>query len=76
MTHHTDMQRIGKAYSRLRRAKDAFRFIRDRAREGSHALERTQARFVAITYGVPVETVRRIKARFRNELSFTEAGGT
>lgn len=63
------------AYSKLRRAKDVFKFIRRQAREGSASLERTKARFVAITYGVPIETVKRIKARFRNELSFPEAGG-
>jgi hypothetical protein len=62
------------AYGKLRRVKDAFKFIRDRAREGSASLERTKARFVAITYGVPVETVKRIKARFRNELSFSSEG--
>jgi hypothetical protein len=61
-----------KAYGRLRRVKDAYRFIRDRSREGSAALERTQARFVADTYGIETALVRRMKARFRTELSFQE----
>ena len=63
-----------KAYSRLRRAKDSFRFIRNMARQGSQRLEGTQSRFVALTYGIPAETVKRIKARFRNELSFSDGG--
>jgi hypothetical protein len=60
------------AYSRLRRVKDAFRFVRSQASKGSAALEATQSRFVASTYGVEVSLVKRIKARFRNELSFGE----
>lgn len=63
-----------KAYSRLRRAKDVFKFIRSMARQGSQRLEGTQSRFVAVTYGIPCETVKRIKARFRNELSFSSEG--
>lgn len=61
-----------KAYTRLRRAKDVFKHIRTSAREGF--LERTQSRFVGSTYGIPVETVKAIKARFRNELSFSGEG--
>lgn len=58
--------------TRLQRVKYCFRFIRDRAAEGSIALEATQSRFVASTYGVEQSLVKRIKARFRNELSFGE----
>lgn len=58
--------------TRLARVKYAFRFIRGQSRKGSDALERTKARFVGQTYGVEPELVKRIKARFRNELSFGE----
>lgn len=47
-------------YSRLARVKDAFRFIRSMA----------VSRHVANTYGIETELVKRMKARFRNELSF------
>ena len=67
-------EQISKAYPRGRRVRDAFRFIRDRAREGSHQLETTKARHVAITYGIECDLVRRMKAHFRNELSFSEGG--
>lgn len=62
-------------YTRLRRVIHAFRFIRNRARVGSAAMERTKSRFVANTYGIETELVKRIKARFRNELSFGEESG-
>jgi hypothetical protein len=66
------------AYPRLRRIKDAFRFIRSRAAEGTAALERTKARHVAATYGLrrvgDIDLVKRMKARFRNELSFNGEG--
>ena len=62
------------AYTRLKRVKDAFKFIRSCARMGPVELERTKSRHVAGTYGLrengDVELVKRIKARFRNELSF------
>lgn len=62
------------AYTRLRRVKDAFRFIRDCAALGPGALERTQSVHVARTYGIERDVVKRIKARFRNELSFSGEG--
>jgi hypothetical protein len=62
------------AYTRLARVKDAFRFIRSRAEHGSAALERTQSRFVGQTYGVEAELIKKMKARFRNELSFNGEG--
>ena len=63
------------AYSRLRRVKDAYKFIRACAAKGSAALERTKSRHVSSTYGLnDVELVKRMKARFRNELSFGEGG--
>jgi hypothetical protein len=62
------------AYPRSRRVRDAFRFIRNRAREGSGQLERTKAKFVADTYGLETNLIKRIKARFRNELSFQDGG--
>jgi len=60
--------------TRLQRVKYTFRFIRDRAREGSAALEATKSKHVGQTYGVEAELVKRIKARFRNELSFSGEG--
>jgi len=60
------------SYTRLRRVIHAYRFIRDMARVGQ--LEKTQSRFVANTYGLEVELVKRMKARFRNELSFSGEG--
>ena len=60
--------------TRLRRVIYAFRFIRDRARVSPAAMERTQSRFVANTYGIETALVKRIKARFRNELSFSGEG--
>jgi hypothetical protein len=63
------------AYSRLRRVKDAFAFIKGRAASGPGELERTQSKHVSQTYGLnDVELVKRIKARFRNELSFSGDG--
>lgn len=59
-------------FGSLSRVKYAFRFIRGQARQGPDALERTKAKHVAATYGVSTEIVKRIKARFRNELSFGE----
>jgi hypothetical protein len=60
--------------TRFSRIRYAYRFIRDSARRGSEHLERTKARFVAATYGVEVDLVKRMKARFRNELSFSGEG--
>lgn len=58
-------------YSRLRRVIYAYRFIRNQARHGSAALESTISRRVSDTYGLnDTELVKRMKARFRNELSF------
>lgn len=63
-----------RAYPRSRRVRHAFWFIRNRAREGSAQLERTKARFVADTYGLETNLIKKIKARFRNELSFNGEG--
>lgn len=67
--------------TRLRRVLYAFRFIRNQARHGSAALEATVSRRVAETYGLRLpdgaldaNLVKRIKARFRNELSFNGDG--
>ena len=60
--------------TRLRRVIYAFRFIRNQARLSPAAMERTKSRFVANTYGIETELVKRIKARFRNELSFNVEG--
>lgn len=66
---------VERAYPFRRRVRDAHRFIRTTARDhGAAALERTQARFVAQTYGVALTLVRKMKAKFRNELSFSDGG--
>lgn len=62
------------AYGRGKRVRYAYRFIRNMARQGSYALERTQSRFVGVTYGVEESLVKRMKKRFRNELSFSAEG--
>lgn len=62
------------AYRPIRRLRNAFWFVREMARSGSAALEATKSVHVGPTYGLPVETVKRIKARFRNELSFSGEG--
>lgn len=62
------------AYPRGKRVRHAFWFIRRQAGEGSHALEQTKAARVADTYGLETNLIKRIKARFRNELSFQEGG--
>lgn len=62
------------AYPRFRRVKDAFRFVRNRALVSSEAMERTKAAKVAQTYGIETELVKRMKAKFRNELSFSGSG--
>jgi hypothetical protein len=61
-------------YSDLRRLRRAYWFIKTMAAEGSASLERTQSKHVAQTYGLDQATVKRIKARFRNELSFGGEG--
>ena len=63
------------AYTRARRVKDAFRFIRDRFRVGPSAGEKTVSREVAKTFGIEESLVKRMKARFRNELSFSGGDG-
>jgi len=60
--------------TRLRRVIYAFRFIRNQARKSSAALETTVSRHVARTYGVEEALVKKIKRRFRNELSFGGEG--
>lgn len=62
------------AYPRFRRVRDAFKFIRNQSRKGPESLERTKAARVAETYGLETSLIKRIKARFRNELSFVGEG--
>ena len=50
----------------------AYRHIRTMAREYQHNFEKTKSARIAETYGVETELVKRIKARFRCELSFGE----
>ena len=60
------------SYTRLRRVKHVFWFFREMVNEGPIAFEKTVSRHIARTFGLETETVKRIKARFRNELSFGE----
>jgi hypothetical protein len=60
------------AYSRSRRVRHAFWFIRRQAKEGSQSLERTQSKHVGRTYGIEPSLIKRIKAKYRCELSFGE----
>ena len=54
----------------LRSAKYVFKFFRTMVAEGPQAFEATKSVHVGRTYGLDTDTVKRIKARFRNELSF------
>jgi hypothetical protein len=60
--------------TRLQRVKYAYSFIRFMAKNRPHLFERTVSRFVAQTYGLETELVKRMKARFRCELSFAGDG--
>ena len=59
-----------RAYTRLRRVIHAFAFIKAMAALGPDSLERTKSKHVGPTYGVEPDLIKKIKARFRNELSF------
>ena len=63
-----------KAYSRGRRVRNAFWFVREMSKLGSEKFERTKSAMIARTYNLETDLVKRIKARFRNELSFSEGG--
>ena len=56
------------AYSRMRRAKYVFRFFRTMVALGPKAFEETKSFHVSRTYGLPVDVVKRIKAKFRREI--------
>ena len=58
------------AYPRFRRVIHAFGFVKAMAALGPDSLEQTKSRHVGQTYGLEPELIKRIKARFRNELSF------
>jgi hypothetical protein len=58
------------AYSRLRRVKNAYRFII--AMAGTQKFEATKSRLVAQTYGIEESLVKRMKAKHRKEISFGE----
>jgi hypothetical protein len=60
----------GVTYSRFRRLRRAYWFIKTMASEGSAALENTKSKHVAVTYGLDQQTIKKMKAKFRNELSF------
>lgn len=58
------------AYSPMKRAKLVFKFFKTMIALGPQAFEATKSSHIGKTYGLPETTVRKIKARFRNELSF------
>lgn len=58
------------AYSRLRRAKTLFRVVRQLAALGPAVFERSKSAHLGPTYGLDPSTARKVKARYRNELSF------
>lgn len=58
--------------TRFRSAKRVFWFFREILNNWPADFERTKSVHIARTYNLDVETVKRIKARFRNELSFGE----
>lgn len=59
-------------YTRTRRIRDALKFIRFMARERPALFERTKAARVGQTYGLDTDLVKRMKAKYRCELSFGE----
>jgi hypothetical protein len=59
-------------YTRLRRVKDAMRFIALMASQGPQLFEGTKSARVAETYGLETNLIKRMKARKRTELSFGE----
>jgi hypothetical protein len=63
-----------KAYSRFRRLKNALWFIREMSKRGSTEFEGTKSLHVGKTYGLEQSLIKRLKAKFRNELSFPEGG--
>jgi hypothetical protein len=60
------------AYPRGKRVRHAFWFLREMAKRGPDRFERTIARRIAETYRPETALIKRMKARFRNELSFGE----
>ena len=62
------------AYSRLSRVKDAIRFILKMKALGPDKFEATKSRFVAQTYGLETNLIKRMKAKHRCELSFGGEG--
>lgn len=61
-------------YSRLRRVKDAMRFIHAMKELGPRKFEATKSAKIADTYGLETQLIKRMKARKRTELSFSEGG--
>lgn len=77
MGNLTDAERATEpheAYPRSKRVRHAIWFLREMSRRGSIAFEGTKSALIARTYRLEVQLVKRIKAKFRNELSFQESG--
>jgi hypothetical protein len=68
------LRQIASAYPRRRRVRDAIRHLRRMSGLGSQAFENTKSKEIARSYRIEVRLVRKIKAKFRNELSFNEGG--
>lgn len=60
------------AYSRLRRVRHAVWFIREMSKRAE--FEGTKSLHVGRTYGLEPSLIKRLKAKYRNELSFPEGG--
>ena len=65
---------LERAYPRRRRVRDVIRFIRKMSKLQPNKFELTKSAFIARTYNIEVALVKRIKAKFRNELTFEEGG--
>ena len=57
------------AYTRFRKLRNTFWFFKELVKDGPAVFERSQSKHIAKTNHLEIETVKRIKARFRNELS-------
>ncbi len=63
-----------RAYPRGKRIRHAYWFLREMLKRGPGPFEQTKSARVAETYNLETQLIKRIKARFRNELSFAPEG--
>lgn len=72
MSWRDTLERIALAYPRGRRVRDAMKHVAAMAKIGNGTFEGTVSAKIADTYGVETDLVKRMKARKRCELSFSE----